>query len=157
MKIFLAFYLVSELFMGSLQPKKKAEEKVRCLQNNEGIELTISNIRRQKGIMLIGLFNSEIGYPDKPLVSYCLAKDTISQGKLKLFIPLKQCGPIGLSILDDENENGRMDYIFKILPKEGYGFSNNPVVKSRNALSFEKTSVMFTGGKLAINIRMVYI
>ncbi len=122
----------------------------------DGIELIISNIRNKKGIIRIGMYKSEKGYPDNPEVSFSLAKDTIVSGTLRSFIPVKDPGSFGFSILDDENENGKMDYRLGIIPKEGFGFSNNPRV-ARKAPPFERTSFKFTGGKKQITVRMVYI
>jgi uncharacterized protein (DUF2141 family) len=125
--------------------------------NKNGIELTISNVRNKAGLIRIGVFSSDNGYPDKPKYSFSLAKDTMVSDKLTLFIPLKKSGLFSISILDDENENGKMDYFLGIIPKEGFGFSNNPKVTSRKAPSFEKTVFEFEKGKIQISVRMVYI
>lgn len=122
----------------------------------DGIELIISNIKNKKGIIRIGMHKSDKGYPDNPEASFSIAKDTIVSGTLRLFIPVKDPGSFGFSILDDENENGKMDYRLGIIPKEGFGFSNNPRV-GRKAPPFEQTSFKFTGGKKQITVRMVYI
>lgn len=57
-------------------------------------------------------------------------------------------GDYGILVLHDENDNGRMDTNFIGIPKEGYGFSNNPSVmrkatfdEARFALPAEGTSV----------------
>jgi uncharacterized protein (DUF2141 family) len=126
-------------------------------KNSEGIELIISNIRNKEGLIRIGVFDSETGYPDNPSFSFSLAKDTLFSGKLRLFIPLKNPGNFGISVLDDENRNMKMDYIFGIKPKEGFGFSNNPKVTSRKAPPFEQTRFRYSGGRSKINISMVYI
>jgi uncharacterized protein (DUF2141 family) len=128
-------------------------------QNNtrDGIELIISNIKNKSGLLRVGAFNSEIGYPDKPQFSFSLAKDTIVSGKLTMFIPLKKSGKIAISVLDDENSNGKMDYLFRIMPIEGFGFSNNPKITGRKAPSFDQTAFLFEKGKMRISIRMVYI
>jgi uncharacterized protein (DUF2141 family) len=156
MNTILTLYLFLELCQVGLPLKKQLQGEVSYLQNDDGIELIISNIRSQEGLIRIGLFDSETGYPDKPLVSYSLAKDTLQSGQLRLFIPLKQSRAIGLSILDDENGNGKMDYVFNIKPKEGFGFSNNPPIKGRKAPPFDQTSFSFPGGKVLINVSMVY-
>jgi uncharacterized protein (DUF2141 family) len=126
-------------------------------KNSDGIELVISNIKNREGLIRIGVFDSETGYPDNPSFSFSLAKDTLSSGKLRLFIPLKNPGNYEISVLDDENKNGKMDYIFGIKPKEGFGFSNNPKVTSRKAPPFEQTRFKYPGGKIKIGIGMVYI
>ena len=125
-------------------------------QQFDGIELIISNIRNKTGLIRIGLYESDKGFPDKPEVSFSLAKDTILSGKLTLLIPIKETGSFAISILDDENKNGKMDYRFGIMPKEGFGFSNNPKI-SMKAPSFDETRFWYKGERLVVSVRMVYI
>jgi uncharacterized protein (DUF2141 family) len=125
--------------------------------NKEGIELLISNIRNKNGLLRIGVFSSAKGYPDYPSVFFSLSKDTISSGQLRLFIPVNFRESYSITILDDENNNGRIDYIFGIKPREGFGFSNNPKVTSRKPPPFEQTQFLFSGGKKKVSVRMVYI
>ena len=146
--------VINWLFISTFPPeimKKINQDK------NKGIELIISNIKNKNGFMRIGVFNSEIGYPDKPQYSFSLAKDTIVSGKLSVYIPLEKSGLYAITVLDDENANGKMDYLFRIMPKEGFGFSNNPKISGRKAPFFEQTSFLFENGKMQISIRMVYI
>ena len=53
----------------------------------EGIFLTINNIRNKTGLMRIGVFMDEKGYPDTPALGFSLAKDTIKNNRLRIFIP----------------------------------------------------------------------
>ena len=123
----------------------------------EGIFLTINNIRNKTGLMRIGVFLDEKGYPDAPAIGYSIAKDTIKNNRLRIFIPLAEQGSIAISVLDDENANGKMDFIFGIMPKEGFGFSNNPPVRSRKAPPFSITSFVFKGGNSSVTVDMKYI
>jgi len=126
-------------------------------RQNEGIELCISNIKNKSGMIRIGMYNSAKGYPDHPEVSFSLAKDTLNSGIMRLFIPVKEPGSFGFSILDDENGNGKMDYILGIIPKEGFGFSNNPGIRGMKAPSFDETRFTYGGGKKVVTVRMIYI
>jgi uncharacterized protein (DUF2141 family) len=124
---------------------------------SEGIDLTINNIRNKTGVIQIGIFDSEAGYPDKPVYSFTLAKDTILNSRLRIFIPLGEKGAIGITVLDDENKNKKMDYVFGIKPKEGFGFSNNPAVPGRKPPPFSATRINYTGGRLRVTINMKYV
>jgi len=126
-------------------------------QEKDHIDLTINNLKGSAGLVRIGIFNNETGYPDMPAFSYSLAKDTMKNGRLRLVIPIGKHGELGISVLDDENENGKMDYIFGIMPKEGFGFSNNPKVTSKKAPPFATTSFTYKGGERKIDINMVYM
>lgn len=135
-----------------------ASEKstVQDFQSN-GIELIITNIRNNKGLIQIGMYESDKGYPDKPEVSFSLSKDSLVSGKLKFFIPLKKKGTFAFSILDDENRNEKMDYRLGIIPKEGFGFSNNPKIRGMKEPPFEVTSFQYTGGREIVTVKMIYM
>ena len=122
-----------------------------------GLYLTLTNIKNNKGLIRIGMFRSEEGYPDKPFYKFSFEKDSIKNGVLRAFIPLEKNGPVSLSILDDENRNEKMDYILGIMPKEGFGFSNNPKINLKGAPPFSATAVDFTGGIKEIAVRMTYM
>jgi uncharacterized protein (DUF2141 family) len=126
-------------------------------QQKSGIELIISNIKPSDGLIQIGVFRSEEGYPDKPAYKFSLAKDTIKNGSVRFFIPVDEPGPVSLCILDDNNRNEEMDYVLGIMPKEGFGFSNNPRISLRAAPLFSTTSFSYSGGIKEICIKMIYM
>jgi uncharacterized protein (DUF2141 family) len=153
MRFFIALFI--NLFISGFS-LSDSDRAIFQKQQSDGIELIISNIKNKTGFIRIGLYNSDKGFPDKPEVSFSLAKDTLILGKLTLFIPVKEPGSFAISILDDENQNGKMDYRLGIIPKEGFGFSNNPRV-SMKAPSFDETRFWYKGERIKVPVRMVYI
>jgi uncharacterized protein (DUF2141 family) len=153
-EIFLVIYLLN---VGQAEKVNK-HILLSELQVNNCIKLTINDLKGTKGVVLIGVFENETGYPDQPSFNYTLAKDTLKNGRLRLNIPIKNAGgEISISVLDDENMNGKMDYKFLIMPEEGFGFSNNPKITSRKAPAFTVTSFRFKGGERRVEINMVYM
>ena len=148
--VFLLFYPVYRYH--GYNPISVSEQQVR-----NHIDLTINNLKGTKGLVRIGIFMNEKGYPDQPAFNYSLAKDSLKNGQLRLIIPVDKSDAISISVLDDENDNGMMDYKFGIFPKEGFGFSNNPKVTSKKAPPFSATSFRFTGGEIRTEINMVYM
>ena len=126
-------------------------------QQKDGIELVLTNIRNKTGLIRIGVFRADDGYPDKPAYNFSLAKDTTKNGRIRFLIPVDKNGPVSLCILDDENMNGKMDYIFGIMPKEGFGFSNNPRIKGLKEPPFSETSFTYSGGEKVVKVSLVYI
>jgi uncharacterized protein (DUF2141 family) len=122
-----------------------------------GIKLTINNIRNKTGFIQVNVFESESGYPDKAEFKFTLSKDTIDARKIRMFIPISKPGSFGISILDDENRNEKMDFVFGIKPKEGFGFSNNPRVPGRKPPPFDETRIIFTGGIKEVIVNLKYI
>lgn len=94
-------------------------------QNKEAkIELIVKGIRNEKGVLLIGIFKDEENFKkNKPYKHVKYRKSNMRNGNLKLSYSLT-AGIYGFTLLDDENENGLMDFNMIGLPVEGYGFAN---------------------------------
>jgi uncharacterized protein (DUF2141 family) len=91
---------------------------------NKTIDITITNIRSSKGEIRIGLCKDDENFQKEKsfkVVSY--KKQNLVNGTLHVKLELEY-GVYGMSLLDDENSNTKMDYNFIGLPKEGFGFSN---------------------------------
>lgn len=64
-------------------------------------------------------------------------------------------GRYGVAVIHDENANQRLDRNFMGIPKEGFGFANNPRVKL-SAPSFQAASAEVTCPVTEIQIRLIY-
>lgn len=88
------------------------------------IYVEISEINDPKGLMSIGLYSNEKGFPDKG--KEYKGKDAEVTGKTVVYtfkdIPF---GTYAIAIFHDTNSNGILDKNFLGIPKEGYAFSNN--------------------------------
>jgi uncharacterized protein (DUF2141 family) len=88
------------------------------------VEITIRNIKNASGTIRIGFFKDNASFDkEKAFKTVPCTKETLSNGVLKVKTQLES-GIYGASLLDDENNNGKMDYNFIGIPKEGFGFSN---------------------------------
>lgn len=88
------------------------------------ISVTIKDIKTPNGQILMGIYKDDVSF-DKE-ISYKKVqafKTKISNGTLVVEVKLEP-GKYGISLMDDENFNGKMDYNFIGIPKEGFGFSN---------------------------------
>ena len=88
------------------------------------INIEVSNIKNQKGSMVIGLYNIEKTFPieiEKYRGLILNANATTLKGQFKN-IPN---GTYAIALFHDENSNRILDKNFLGIPKEGYGFSNN--------------------------------
>ncbi len=150
-------FLILELIFAGPHIYYKNSNAGSEFQNSNCIELIINNIRNSKGVIQIGIYGSEKQYPDNPQISLTLPKDSLVAGRLRVFIPVKEHGSYSISILDDENNNDKMDYRLGIFPREGFGFSNNPKIKGLKEPSFNEKSFLYTGAKKVVCIDMVYI
>jgi uncharacterized protein (DUF2141 family) len=64
-------------------------------------------------------------------------------------------GKYGIAVIDDENANKKLDRNFLGIPKEGFGFANNPRVLL-SAPSFQAASTQVACPVTDIQIRLIY-
>ena len=84
----------------------------------------VSGVRNASGNIRLGFYTSSENFDkDKPTFIKFIEKATMVKGTLSASFTGIKPGIYGIAILDDENNNGQMDYGL-ILPKEGFGFSD---------------------------------
>jgi uncharacterized protein (DUF2141 family) len=84
------------------------------------IVLTVDGFHNEKGIVRIALFTSSDGFPDQPAKAIKNLDTEIQDGKLKTSFMDKSYGIYAVSVLHDENRNGKMDTNWVGMPKEGF-------------------------------------
>lgn len=90
----------------------------------QSLTIHISGIRNGKGMLCIAIYtNSRQFETDKPYRKLAVSKEEVKDGKITVIVKELPAGQYGIALLDDENNNGKMDYRL-LLPAEGCGFSN---------------------------------
>ena len=88
------------------------------------ISVIIKDIKTPNGQILMGIYKDDVSFDKEIAYKKVQAfKTKISNGILVVEVKLEP-GKYGISLMDDENFNGKMDYNFIGIPKEGFGFSN---------------------------------
>ncbi len=98
----------------------------------QNVNVRIEGIRSEKGQILIGVFKDSESYlKEEPYVNKIFSKEPVTDGEMSVSFSLE---PVvyGLCLLDDENNNGKMEYNFPGMPKEGSGFSDLYYIGSQN-------------------------
>ena len=91
--------------------------------SGQNIEVTVTGIRSEKGQIAIGIFLDEESFRrEEAYLEMQFPKKDIRDGVMTVNFSLEP-GIYGLSLLDDENSNKKMEYNFLGIPKEGFGFS----------------------------------
>jgi len=117
----------------------------------------VSGARNTKGKIGVTLFQEAQGFPDdtsKGLRQQAVDIDPNAMSAEVIFKDLPQ-GAFAVSVLHDENGNGKMDKNFVGIPKEGYGASNNPK-KKRRAPTFEEAKFSLNSAEQTIEITLIY-
>ena len=91
---------------------------------NPNVEVTIEGIRSEEGFIQIGTFRDNESFEESNAErELVFSKKGLKGGMLKVTLELKP-GRCGISVLDDENGDGKMEYNFIGIPREGFGFSD---------------------------------
>jgi len=88
------------------------------------IEVTVTGIRNADGQVVFGIFkDDETFQKEEAFLSISFKKKEITDGSMKVSFSLDP-GIWGITLLDDENMNNKMEYNFLGIPREGFGFSD---------------------------------
>lgn len=110
--------LVLVLFMASF-----AFSNVVLAQHTLTVE--VSNIKSDKGTIMIALFKGEAGFPKDDSKAIKKMKVNIKDKKATITFTDLEAGEYAFALFHDENGNNEMDSNMFGVPKEGYGFSTN--------------------------------
>jgi uncharacterized protein (DUF2141 family) len=92
--------------------------------NANNVEVIITNFRNNEGQVVIGVYKDQVSFEkEKSFLVKKFDKKEVTQNFLIVKFNLEP-GIYGLTLLDDENNNAKMEYNFVGMPKEGFGFSN---------------------------------
>jgi uncharacterized protein (DUF2141 family) len=121
-----------------------------------GIHVTILNIRNPLGSVDCALFDSPSGFPADTL------RSALRLSAMKVPDRSAHCdftelppGRYALVVLHDENMNGRIDYNWLGMPREGYGFSND-VHGKLGAPSFDRAAFAYDGKAMDLTVTLRY-
>ncbi|HSV15612.1 MAG TPA: DUF2141 domain-containing protein [Tepidisphaeraceae bacterium] len=115
----------------------------------------VADVRNQNGQLIFGVFAQPDAFPNIQSKSVnWQVKPASGDG---VFTCDLSPGVYAASVLHDENGNGDMDRNFAGVPTEGYGVTNNPKPKYRQATFKEATFTLPAGGaELTISIQYKY-
>jgi uncharacterized protein (DUF2141 family) len=89
------------------------------------IFLEISGFKNNQGLVRIVLFDQSKGFPSEYQYGILLKSQPVDSSIIFVTFDSISYGTYAVSVLHDENKNGKMDTNFLGIPKEGYGVSNN--------------------------------
>lgn len=119
------------------------------------ILVQINGLRNDKGNVAVALYNSRDGFPEDSgkIVRSDFGK--ITSGKSFVIFSQVPYGTYAISVLHDENENGKMDKGMFGVPREGYGFSKD-VMGFLGPPDFEKAKFVCDRDTVYVTIKMRY-
>ncbi|QIL02108.1 DUF2141 domain-containing protein [Sphingomonas sinipercae] len=118
------------------------------------LDVSIEGVRNQRGLIHACLTADEHFFPDCRKDPQALKRTAPATTRNLIFTGYPP-GDYALTVVHDENGNQRLDTMLGI-PKEGFGFSRNPVVRF-GAPRFKQVDIKLELGFTRAAVRMQYI
>lgn len=120
------------------------------------IRIIVTNLRNDHGRVGCGLFKGPDGFPRDKAKEYRGTWASITNSTAVCDFKGVPTGDYAVTVLHDENLNGKMDFNMLGIPTKGYGFSNDAKATVKPP-SFEAAEVTYNGnGVLNVPIKIVY-
>lgn len=124
-------------------------------QGSCSLIIHVSGFRNNKGVLGAELFTTFDGWPEDVDKSFRHDKFPIEGDHATARFDHLPAGKYGVVVLHDENENRKLDRNMMGVPKEGFGFANNPHV-FLSAPPIEKATIPVTCPTTTTDIRLIY-
>ncbi len=115
----------------------------------------VSGIRSDTGLIRFALYDHKKQFPNDPVNDYVFEKTLMKEGILNVELNDIPPGIYVISVLDDEDGNGKMKFNLLRFPKEGYGFSNNIKPRLKHP-PFNKCTFQISEGETRLKIEIQY-
>ena len=118
------------------------------------LDVEIEGMRNHRGQIHACLTRNPSHFPDCRQDPEALRRSVAAASQHVQFTGF-QPGTYALTVLHDENSNGRLDKVVGV-PKEGFGFSQSPIVRFA-APSFDRVRIALTRSHTDVKVRMQYV
>jgi len=116
------------------------------------LDVTVSEIRSQQGVLMIALVDSAAAWDDHAEAVASAVRKAPGAQETFHFSNLP-AGTYAVKVMHDENGNGKLDANFMGMPTEGYGFSNNPTVLRKPTFDEAKFDLGAAAGSITLRLR----
>jgi uncharacterized protein (DUF2141 family) len=114
--------------VGNFDLSSRAQAMPICESSGIPIWVTIEKVRSSNGTIKVELYRGEAQKNQKKRKKVARTRVKARQGETKLCLNAPTVGDYAISLYHDENDNKKFDRNFIGIPREGFGFSNNPPI-----------------------------
>lgn len=121
------------------------------------LRIHVDGLRNSNGVVGAAIFKTRDGWPEEMSKTVNHWPTPIAPGAHEATAVMDNlpAGDYGVVAIHDENKNSKLDRNFFGVPKEGFGFANNPHV-GLSAPSFSAATVHVACPVTEINIHLIY-
>ena len=125
-------------------------------QPKSQITISIDGFKNKNGQACVSLFASNKGFPTSGSDAIQSRCTTITEVPLVITFENLSPGSYAVAVLHDANKDNTANRNGFGIPVEGFGFSKNPVIRTRPP-QFNDAAVVVAGTNTNINIKLQYI
>jgi uncharacterized protein (DUF2141 family) len=118
------------------------------------LTVEITGLRNLVGDVCVALFADRSGFPKAIDRAFAKRRVAIEATEFSLEFAEVPYGSYGISVFHDENQDGKLNTVLGV-PREGVGFSNNPIL--RPGISFEVAQFEVMELSAIVNIKVKYL
>jgi uncharacterized protein (DUF2141 family) len=120
------------------------------------LTVVVDGLQNQQGQVCVSLFANSQGFPDRgdrAIRAQCVP---VAKGQTAVTFRSLALGNYGVAVFHDLNGNGVLDRNFLGIPKEGFGFSRNPTIRT-GAPKFSDVAVFVAGTNNTAQVQLQYL
>ena len=119
------------------------------LAHAAALDVTLDGVKPGGGPLVVLVFERADGFPKEARAS---RRIVLPAGQTTLKLDQLAPGPVAVMAYHDENANGELDRFLGMIPKEGWGLSNNPSVTGKPAFKDAAVTVPETGARTTLKL-----
>ena len=119
------------------------------------LEIQVQGLRNANGQVRLCLTRNPAHFPDCNGDPAAVRRSLPARAAASIHLRGVPAGVYALSVIHDENGDGRLNR-FMAIPREGFGFSRNPVVRF-GAPKFRQVDIKLGSGFTRASVRMQYL
>ncbi|MFC4291406.1 DUF2141 domain-containing protein [Sphingorhabdus arenilitoris] len=128
---------------------------VRAAEAKANVTVSVTNLRNQKGQLMVCLTKNPKAFPDCSKDASALKKLVPAGSASNIVFSGVEAGTYAVAIVHDENNNNKMDLrIF--IPREGFAFSRNPKI-GMGPPKFKSASFAVGSANVTQSVKMKYM
>lgn len=127
-----------------------------AISQQAGLQVTVTGLQNGDGRVGVLVFRDDNGYPADPEQAVAEGFGMIRDSRSDIMLEGLEPGTYVITVMHDENENGKLDKDLLGRPKEGYGVSNDPSPRKFGPPRFEDGKFEYKPGNAAVTIKMRY-
>lgn len=128
-KIIKLFYIISVVLFLVGMNQRNLLSKPPQTQENLKLKIHVVNIKQSTGYIMLAMHNSNKSYLNEKIRPFKRIRIKAKAPEMFLEFENLSAGKYSITIFHDLNSNGKLDTYILGIPKEPYGFSQNPETK----------------------------